>query len=101
MPMAAGVTSLLTLPFLSVRMVLTEWPEGSWGPVCLKGDVGFSFCSSGTEKAMQELASLPVDSAVSLDAFAHPRSSHQLAVCSPLGHTGQRGNMPSPLPRLI
>lgn len=57
--------SLWTLPFLSVRMALTEWPEGSWGPVYLKEDVGFSFGLPGTQRAMLVLASLPADSVVS------------------------------------
>ena len=89
--------SLLTLPFLSVRMVLTEWPEGSWGPDYLKA-VGHSFCSPATRRAALALASLPADAGISLDAFAHRRSSHQLAAHRPLEHMGQRGNRPKLLP---
>lgn len=43
------------------------------------------------------ISNVPVDSVVSPDAFAHPRSRHQPDACSPWGHTGQRGSMPSPL----
>lgn len=45
-------------------MALTGSPEGSWGPVHLGGDIGFSFGSPGTQRAMLVLASLPAESAV-------------------------------------
>lgn len=79
-------------------MVLTEWPEGSQGPVCLKGDIGLSFCSPGTQRAMLALVSLPADSEIAREDFANRRCSHQLAVHSLQRHTGQRENMLSPSP---
>lgn len=82
MPMSAEATLLINLAIWSVRMVLTEWLEGRWGPVCLRGDIDLSFCSPGTQRAMLALVSLPVGSAIFLDAFAHRRYSHQLAAHS-------------------
>ena len=73
MPMSAEVTLLINLAILSVRVVLTEWLEGSWGPVSLKGDGGLSFCSQGIQRALLALESLPADSVISLGFFAHRR----------------------------
>lgn len=71
-------------------MVPPEWLRGSWEPDDLKA-VGLSFCSGGTHRAALALASLSVDSVISLDAFAHRRSSPRLAAHRPLEHMGQRG----------
>lgn len=83
--------SLLTWLFLSVRMVPPEWPGGSWEPDDLKA-VGLSFCSGGAHRAALALASLSVDSVISLDDFAHRRSSPRLAAHKPLKRMGQRGD---------
>lgn len=83
--------SLLTWLFLSVRMVPPEWPGGSWEPDDLKA-VGLSFCSGGTHRAALALASLSVDSVISLDDFAHRRSSPRLAAHKQLERMGQRGD---------
>lgn len=90
--MPAEVTLLINLAILSVRMVLTEWLEGSWGPASLKGDVGLSFCSQGIHRSLLALAILWFPW-VSL-----PTEDTENTASSLPWHSGQRGSRLSPPP---